>query len=189
MSPVLTAFVSRTKDGRFLLASVTSTAMTVLLIGCVAVASILAVAAKEVANAANLPSITPVQKSWLIAASSGLACSSTVLTKGEPAAQEAVDIGACFATLPIIPITEQTYISFAIDAVDAFIILYEPLPAASSTTSVARTSQAGQFKEDPRAVKSNADFRAGKNVVKFKVGMEQIASMMTTVKWHKSAVQ
>ena len=182
MSPVLTAFVSRTKDGRFLLASVTSTAMTVLLIGCVAVASILAVAAKEVANAANLPSITPVQNSWLIAASSGLACSSTVLTKGEPAVQEAVDIGACFATLPIIPITEQTYISFAIDAVDAFIILYEPLPAASSTTSVARTSQAGQFKEDPRALKSNSDVRAGKHIAEFNSQMAQISNSMNGIK-------
>jgi len=148
---------------------------TLLLTGCVSVSSLLAIAAKEIQNAANLPNITPIEKTWLLAASTGTECAANVLKKGEAAAQETVDIAACFVSLPFIPASDQTYIQFAIDALDAFIILYEPLPVAPAPASAAKLAARAAYVESPVALKSNADVRAGKNLTQFTAAMSKIA--------------
>ena len=54
--------------------------LTLTAVQCVAVLDIVSV----------LPNLTTADKAWIAAAANGLSCSSTVLAKAEPAAQEAV---------------------------------------------------------------------------------------------------
>ncbi len=92
-----------------------------------------------------LPNLTPADKAWIAAAANGLSCSSTVLAKAEPAAQEAAGIAICFASLPVVPPADQPYITAGIAAVEVFIALFEPgaTPAAVAANAKVRKMSIG----------------------------------------------
>jgi hypothetical protein len=136
-------------------------------------ASLLNVAAAELQVAANLPNLTPAEKTWLNAAAIGTACASSVLLKAEPAAQEAIDITACFAALPIIPSADQPYIQLAIGAVEAFVVLYDSGFAVNTTPGTASVRSTHVATESKVAVESNAAVRAGKHLSQFTAAMSR----------------
>lgn len=82
-----------------------------------------------------LPNLTANDRKWIDAASTGLSCSAAVLAKSESAAQEAVDITTCFATLPVVPTNDSIYISTAIGAVEVFIALFAPAPVPAAVSA------------------------------------------------------
>ena len=84
---------------------------------------------------AALPNLTTADRAWISAASFGLTCSATVLARSEVAAQEAVDIAACFVTLPAVPQSDSAYISAGIATVKVFIALFAPAPAPSAVAA------------------------------------------------------
>lgn len=92
--------------------------------------------------ASTLPNLNSVQKTWITTAASGLTCSSVVLAKNEVATQEGIDITACFANLPVVPVSDQPYIQTAIASIDVFLILFGPQIVK------------------PVAIKANADIRS-----------------------------
>jgi hypothetical protein len=125
--------------------------LALLLFGCTAPTPeadlAAAVAVLDVVSA--LPSLTTADKAWIATAASGLSCSSSVLAIGEPVAQEATSIAACFATLPVVPSGDQPYIQAGIAAVEVFIALFEPSPtpvAVAANARVAKMSAAARGK-------------------------------------------
>lgn len=152
------------------------TAFAVFMVGCTTATSILTVATVELNAVSLLPNLTAPERAWIVAAADGASCSSKVLPKGEPASQEAIDIGLCFANLPVIPAADQPYIQIAIASVEAFMALYD---ANHSTGAISAHAAAV---ESPVALKQNAYVRAGK-------GLPQLNSAMSAVQDKAAAIR
>lgn len=114
--------------------------LSFILFGCAAPTPeadlIAAVAVLDIVSA--LPNLSAADKNWISAAASGLSCSSTVLAKGESAAQEGIDIAVCFSSLPVLPAGDKPYIQAGIAAAEVFIALFEPGPTPAAIAANAK---------------------------------------------------
>jgi len=111
--------------------------VSLLLFGCAAPTpeADLAAAVAVLDVISVLPNLTAQDRTWIAAAATGLNCASGVLVKGEPVAQESIDIAACFVSLPVVPASDQVYISAGIAAVEVFIALFEPQPTPAAISA------------------------------------------------------
>ena len=95
----------------------------------------------------NFPNLTSIDKLWITAAVDAAQCASNVLSKNESGVQEGIDIAACFASLPVVPSGDQSYISIGITALQIFLDLFLPQVSA---TALKANSYIRSMKPDDR---------------------------------------